>query len=49
MHTQRGDMNGMQVCKYGNMMGQEGSEYRIAAAVAFYSSGSSSSVVEMSS
>jgi len=27
MHTQRGEVNGMQVCKYGNMMGQEGSEY----------------------
>jgi len=44
MHTQRGEVNGMQVCKYGNLMGQEGSEYWIATAIA-----SSSSVVEMSS
>ena len=27
MHTQRGEVKGMQVCKYGNLMGQEGSEY----------------------
>jgi hypothetical protein len=47
--TQRGKVNEMQVWKYENLMGQEGSEYRIATAVAFDSSGSSSSVVKMSS
>ena len=26
MHRQREEVNGMQVCKYGNLMGQEGSE-----------------------
>ena len=48
MHTQREEVKGMQVCKYGNLMGQEGSEYWIATAVSFDSRGSSSSVVEMS-
>jgi len=39
MHRQRGEVNGMQLGKYGNLMGQEGSESWIATAIAFDSSG----------
>jgi len=33
MHTKRGGVNGMHVCKNGNLMREEASEYGIAIAI----------------